>query len=128
MEIKCDKVYSPNELRYLQDALYVLGGKWKLAVIRSIADGNTRFNEIQKSLPEINTRMLTKELRELEANHIIERKTFDTFPPHTIYVFTEYSKELAPVIENLISWAMTHRKEIFHPSQVPVERSQHLFS
>ncbi|WP_343667963.1 helix-turn-helix domain-containing protein [Chitinophaga sp.] len=115
MDFKCDKdkVFSTAELRLMKDALYVLGGKWKLDVIRSIAAGNTRFSEIQKSLPKINTRMLSKELKELEANHIVERKTIDDFPPVTIYTFTAYSKKLAPIFESLIEWANTHRNEIF---------------
>lgn len=110
----CKKEYSAGDLRLVQDALYVLSGKWKLEVIRAIARGNSRFGEIQRNLPKISTRMLTKELRELEANHIIERKILDGFPPVVTYIFTEYSKALAPILDNLIEWAAVHRKEVLH--------------
>ncbi len=111
---KCNKEYTKDELRFIQDSLYVLGGKWKMLVIRSIAQGNGRFGEIRKSLPKISTRMLSKELKELEANHIIERRIIDDFPPVVTYTFTEYSKALAPMIDNLIEWAAAHRKEVLH--------------
>lgn len=112
----CKKGYSASDLRFVQDALYVLGGKWKLEVICSIAQGNSRFSEIQKSLPGITTRMLSKVLKELEANHIIERKIQDDFPPVVIYMFTGYSRALAPIIDNLVEWAAAHRKEVFRNS------------
>ena len=114
MGTKCNKKYTPDELRFIQDSLYVLGGKWKMPVICAIAQGNSRFGEIQKSLPKISTRMLSKELKELEANHIVERRIIDDFPPVITYAFTEYSKALAPMIDNLIEWAAAHRNEVLH--------------
>jgi len=111
---KCNKEYTPDELRFIQDSLYVLGGKWKMLVIRAIAQGNSRFGEIQRSLPKISTRMLSKELKELEANHIIERKIVDDFPPVVTYTFTVYSTALAPLIDKLIEWAAAHRQEVLH--------------
>ena len=117
MGTKCNKEYSREELRLIQDSLYVLGGKWKMLVIRAIAQGNSRFGEIQKSLPKISTRMLSKELRELEANHILERRIIDDFPPVVTYIFTGYSKALAPMIDSLINWAAAHRQEVLHGSK-----------
>lgn len=113
MGTKCNKEYTADELRFIQDSLYVLGGKWKMLVIGAIAQGNSRFGEIQKSL-KISTRMLSKELKELEANHIVERKILDDFPPVVTYIFTEYSKALVPIIDNLIEWAIAHRNEVLH--------------
>ncbi|MFX1704075.1 helix-turn-helix domain-containing protein [Chitinophaga sp. CC14] len=114
----CQKGYSAGDLRFVQDALYVLGGKWKLEVIRSIAQGNSRFGEIRKSLPKITTRTLSRELKELEANHIIERTIQDDFPPVVNYTFTSYSKALAPVIDYLINWAAAHREEVIRASSL----------
>ena len=56
---------------YVQDTLYVLGGKWKLLIILALSNGNSRFTEIRKSIPKITTRMLSKELKELEINKLI---------------------------------------------------------
>lgn len=114
MGAKCNKEYTTEELRFIQDSLYVLGGKWKMLVIRAIAQGHSRFGEIQKSLPKISTRMLSKELKDLEANHIVKRRIIDEFPPVVTYTFTEYSKALAPIIDTLIEWAAAHRNEVIH--------------
>ena len=122
MGTKCNKEYTADELRLIQDSLYVLGGKWKMLVIRAIAQGHSRFGEIQKSLPRISTRMLSKELRELAANHIVERKIIDDFPPVVTYSFTEYSKALAPIIDNLIEWAAAHRNEVLHGNKATPEQ------
>ncbi|HEY8896766.1 MAG TPA: helix-turn-helix domain-containing protein, partial [Niastella sp.] len=56
----------------VQDALQVLNGKWKLPILVSLSFGNKRFGEIAKDIPKINDRMLSKELRELEMNLLIE--------------------------------------------------------
>ena len=53
-----------EEIQALQDTLYVLGGKWKLPIINSICNGNKRFRDIERSIPGITTRMLSKELKE----------------------------------------------------------------
>lgn len=114
--MKCNKTYSDSELRSLQDALYVLSGKWKLLILRSLGQGNTRFKDLKESMPAITPRMLSKELRELEANHMINKVHHENdYPAWTSYEFTEYSKGLAPMIDSLIIWAESHRRELFIP-------------
>jgi DNA-binding HxlR family transcriptional regulator len=55
-----------QEIQALQDTLYVIGGKWKLPIMNSLCNGNTRFREIERGIPGITTRMLSKDLKELE--------------------------------------------------------------
>jgi len=98
---------------YVQDALYVLSGKWKLLIILALSNGDKRFMEIQKSIPRITTKMLSKELKELEANKLIRRVVHDENAVWVEYSFTEYSKALAPLIEEMIKWTKSHRREIF---------------
>ncbi|HEY0273094.1 MAG TPA: helix-turn-helix domain-containing protein [Chitinophaga sp.] len=100
------------EVRALQDTLYVIGGKWKLPIINSICNGNKRFRDIERSIPGITTRMLSKELKELDLNHIIERKVFDTTPVKIEYHMTDYCKTFAPIILEMIHWGLAHRKKI----------------
>ena len=109
----CDKAYSENDMMYVQDALYVLSGKWKLLIILALSNGDKRFMEIQKSIPRITTKMLSKELKELEANKLIRRVVHDENAVWVEYSFTEYSKALAPLIEEMIKWTKSHRREIF---------------
>ncbi|WP_459641065.1 winged helix-turn-helix transcriptional regulator, partial [Flavobacterium sp. CGRL2] len=61
-----------EEVQALQDTLHVLGGKWRLPIINSICNGNHRFREIERSIPGITTRMLSRELKEMELNMLIK--------------------------------------------------------
>lgn len=101
-----------EEVRALQDTIYVLGGKWKLPIINSICNGNTRFKEIQKSIPGISSRMLSKELKDMELNNLVKR-TEDRDAEITImYESTDYCKSFGPIISEMINWGISHRKHI----------------
>jgi DNA-binding HxlR family transcriptional regulator len=109
----CDKAYSEKDMMYVQDALYVLSGKWKLLIILALSNGDKRFMEIQKSIPKITTKMLSKELKELETNNLIKRVIHEDYPVWIEYTFTEHSKALSPMIEEMIKWTKSHRRKIF---------------
>nr|WP_231632469.1 helix-turn-helix domain-containing protein [Mangrovimonas sp. TPBH4] len=96
----------------VQDALYVLSGKWKLPIIISLTFGNKRFSEIAKEIPKISDRMLSKELRELEMNHLVKRTVYDSIPVVVEYALTDYGKTLDTAIEELYKWGKNHRKRI----------------
>src|ERR1700744_1779713 len=68
------------EVQALQDTIYVIGGKWKLPIINSICNGNRRFGGIGRSIPGITSRMLSRELKEMEANKLIVRTVTPTTP------------------------------------------------
>ncbi|HMI60243.1 MAG TPA: helix-turn-helix domain-containing protein [Puia sp.] len=102
----------PEEVQALQDAIYVIGGKWKLPIINSICTGNKRFREIERSIPGLTTRMLSKELRELEMNKLITRKVYDTVPVLVEYESTAYSRSFGHIILDLIKWGKEHRKKV----------------
>jgi len=96
----------------VKDALYVLSGKWKLPLIIALMNGPMRFKDIQRSLTDITPKMLSKELRELELNHLVERKVFDTVPVSVTYELTSYNKTLLPIIQALGDWGKQHRKKL----------------
>lgn len=96
----------------VQDALYVLSGKWKLPIIISLSFGNKRFSEMGREIPKITDRMLSKELRELEMNKLVKRTVFDSIPVVVEYSLTEYGKTLNPAIEELYKWGKAHRQKI----------------
>src|SRR3984885_759968 len=79
-----------TEVQALQDTIYVIGGKWKLPIINSICNGNKRFREIERSIPGITTRMLSRELKELEANLVIRRMVTPDSPVMVEYSATDY--------------------------------------
>ncbi len=101
-----------DEIQALQDTIYVIGGKWKLPIINSICNGNHRFREIERSIPGITTRMLSRELKEMELNKLIRRIEDPGFPSKVEYVSTEYCKSFGNIILEMISWGKQHRKKI----------------
>jgi DNA-binding HxlR family transcriptional regulator len=101
-----------EEVQALQDTIYVIGGKWKLPIINSICNGNKRFREIERSIPGITTRMLSRELKELEANKLITRTVCDTTPALIEYESTEYCKTFGSIILEMIKWGKQHQKKV----------------
>lgn len=95
----------------ITDALEVINCKWKLPIIISLWSGNTRFREIERSIPKITSKVLAKELKTLEENLLIKRTTFED-SPLIEYTIEPYAKTLRPVIDALQSWGVNHRDKI----------------
>src|SRR3569623_1411677 len=96
----------------VQDALYVLNGKWKLPVIIALREGHKRFGEIQKQVKGIAAKVLSHELKELELNGIVERIVYNTTPVTDEYVITDYTDTLDGVIGALKDWGLMNRNKI----------------
>lgn len=101
-----------DSLKYVIDALYVLGGKWKLPVILCIVQSSKRFNEIQHEVSGISPKVLAQELKDLEMNDFIRRHVYPTTPVSIIYEATEYSLTLKNVLRELSTWGEQHRERI----------------
>jgi DNA-binding HxlR family transcriptional regulator len=99
-------------LNAVQDALYVLNGKWKLPIIISLTEGKKRFGEIQKSVKGIAPKVLSSELKALELNGFVVRHVQNEFPVLVEYEITEYSDTLEGVIKALSEWGFQHRDKI----------------
>ncbi len=96
----------------VRDALDVISGKWKLQIIISISSGNKRFREIERSIPKITSKVLAKELKDLEEHQLIKRTVYDESPVLVEYTKTPYSDTLWDVINALQKWGINHRKKI----------------
>tara|TARA_R110002049_G_scaffold78751_1_gene200431 strand:+ start:15562 stop:15906 length:345 start_codon:yes stop_codon:yes gene_type:complete len=94
------------------DALEILKGKWKVPVIVSLSFGKKRFRQIGNEITGITDRVLAKQLKELEFNHLIKRTEYDTFPPTVEYEITEHGRSLEKVIMSLKDWGLSHREKI----------------
>ncbi|WP_346864093.1 helix-turn-helix domain-containing protein [uncultured Draconibacterium sp.] len=91
--------------------MFVLNGKWRIRIILCLASGEKGFNEIKKC-HNISPRILSKELKELEINKVINRyKKEDNFKS-VIYELSEQGKELIPIIIKLQEWGERHRKNV----------------
>ena len=97
----------------VKDTLDIIGGKWKILILISVWEGNRHFREIERSIPKLSTKVLAKELKDMEVNKLVIRTVVNGFPVRTEYTPTEYSKTLQKVINELRNWGVLHRKEIF---------------
>ena len=88
----------------LKDVLDIIGGKWAMPIIYILSKGKMRFKEIERSIEGINTRMLVKELTNMEINGIITREVFATVPPTVEYTLTPKGEKLLPSIVSLHHW------------------------
>ena len=88
----------------LKDVLEIIGGKWAMPIIYILSKGTLRFKELERSVEGINTRMLVKELKNMEQNGILIREVFATVPPMVEYTLTEKGQKLLPSIISLYNW------------------------
>ncbi len=95
----------------VEATLEVIGGKWKGVILYHLLSKTIRFNELRRLMPEITQRMLTKQLRELEAENLITRTVYAEVPPKVEYSMTDYGQTLAPVIHALQIWGVQHLKQ-----------------
>ena len=82
----------------------IVCGKWTLLVIRDLAEGRSRFCELERSLQGISPRTLSLRLRALEENGIVERATYPEVPPRVEYALTEKGRALLPLIDDMRSY------------------------
>lgn len=101
-----------QEIKYGQDALYVLSGKWRMPVVLALYNGLRRYREIAQSIPGITFAMLSKELQLMQLNNLILRIEDPDFPKNVEYRLTDYCESLYPIMESLINWGKQHRKVI----------------
>lgn len=84
-----------------ESALNILVGKWKpVILLQLISKGTMRFSELQKAIPDINKKMLTQQLRELEYNDIVHREVYNQIPPKVEYSISEYGRGLSSVLQS----------------------------
>ena len=99
-------------LNSIADALYAIGGKWKLRIIVALKSGNKRFNELQRVIEGISAKVLSAELKDLEMNGFVRRKVFTGTPIIVEYELTEYSDSLNDVLHTLNEWGSMHREKV----------------
>lgn len=92
-----------------ETALELLVGKWKpVILLRLFTNGTMRFSELQKAIPDITKKMLTKQLRELEYHDIIHREVYQQVPPKVEYSITPYGYRLTPLLKTMNDWGEAH--------------------
>ena len=92
----------------LDAALAVIGGKWKPIILCHLKHGTKRTSELKRLMPSITQKMLTQQLRELEADGVVTRIVYEQVPPKVEYSLSSYGQSLAPVLELLCLWGEKH--------------------
>lgn len=106
------KQYDCNFGCPVEACVEVIGGKWKGVILYHLLGGTKRFNELRRLMPDVTQRMLTRQLRELEADRIIERKVYPEVPPKVEYSLTQFGHTLEPVLKTLQLWGTENLERI----------------
>ncbi len=88
----------------VEAALGIIGGKYKTVILFHLKNETLRYSELKKILTNATPKMLTQQLRELEADGIVQRTVYPVVPPKTEYSLTEFGKTLTPVIDAICDW------------------------
>lgn len=100
-----NKDFNPNNCP-VTHCLNKIGGKWKPVIIFLIRKDCNRFSMLQRAIPDISKQMLVNQLRELEADRILERIIYAEIPPRVEYIISEYGKSLFPIIDGMSEWGL----------------------
>lgn len=92
----------------VEATLELIGGKWKGMVLYHLLDGRMRFSELMRQIGCVTQRMLTKQLRELEASGLVTRTVYAEVPPRVEYELTKEGESLKAILNSLKKWGETH--------------------
>lgn len=107
-----EKIVFSEKSCSLREVLDIIGGKWSMPIIYILSKGKMRFKELERTVEGINTRMLVKELKNMEANGILTREVFATVPPTVEYTLTEKGEKLLPSISSLYNWGKEYAGDV----------------
>jgi DNA-binding HxlR family transcriptional regulator len=120
-------IYTKNGKNFhcpVEAALDVIGGKWKPLILWALGDNVLRFNQLQKGLPGVNSKTLTKQLRELEEDGVIQRTVFPEVPPRVEYTMTDFGRTLIPILRELCKWGANYLEIDDTSFQCPTKKAK----
>ena len=92
----------------VERTLEVIGGRWKVLILRELFGGVKRFGQLHRALSGITQKMLTQQLREMESDGIIHREVYLQVPPKVEYSLTPLGESLKPIIQSMHEWGIRH--------------------
>ncbi|AVK51210.1 MULTISPECIES: winged helix-turn-helix transcriptional regulator [Clostridium] len=96
----------------VETTLSLIGGKWKVLILRDLINGTKRFGELKKSINSISQKVLTQQLREMEEDGLVERTVYAEVPPRVEYSLTEDGISLKPVLNSMLAWGNQYKQKI----------------
>ena len=94
----------------VETTMNLIGGRWKVLLLRELFEGKRRFGELFRSISGISQKMLTQQLREMERDGLINRKVYAQVPPRVEYSLTEEGRSLKPVLDAMAQWGTWYQK------------------
>ena len=106
-----------NEICPVAATLELIGGKYKALILWNLAEKKLRFSELRNVIQGATPKMLTQQLRELEAHNLIHREVFAVVPPKVEYSLTELGRSLMPILVSMRDWGSSYlRKKSIEPN------------
>lgn len=101
-------------MQAISDTMSILSGKWKFHILGTLIEGNKLgFMDLLREVEGIGSKMLSKELQDLELNHLVSRTVMNTKPITVQYALTEYGETLSPLIDELAKWGIEYRQSMY---------------
>lgn len=95
----------------VETTLSLIGDKWKILILRDLMPGTKRFGELRKSIGTVSQKVLTTQLRDMEAKGLVRRQVYAEVPPRVEYSLTETGRSLQPVLDAMRSWGRDYQKQ-----------------
>ncbi len=95
----------------VENTLQVIGGRWKVLILRELFSGIKRFGQLHRALTGVTQKMLTQQLRELEADGIVHRQVYPQVPPKVEYSLTPLGESLKPILDVMHDWGIKHSEQ-----------------
>lgn len=96
----------------VETTLTLISDKWKVLIIRDLRGGTKRFGELKKSLSGISQKVLTSNLRDMEENGLLTRRTYPEVPPRVEYKLTELGRSMFPILDEMEKWGRKFKENV----------------
>lgn len=95
----------------VETTLMLIGDKWKVLILRDLMPGTRRFGELKKSIGSVSQKVLTAQLRDMEAKGLVSRKVYAEVPPRVEYSLTDLGKSLKPILNAMWAWGEVYQAQ-----------------
>lgn len=89
----------------------LIGDKWKVLILRDLMDGTRRFGQLKQSVGSVSQKVLTAQLRDMEAKGLLSRKVYAEVPPRVEYSLTELGRSLRPILDAMWTWGTDYKRQ-----------------
>ena len=96
----------------VETTLTLIGNKWKALILRDLMPGTKRFGELKKSIDTVSQKVLTAQLRDMEANGLVHREVYAEVPPRVEYSLTKLGQSLKPILDAMWNWGEDYKNSV----------------